>query len=104
VGSVVELTLGLGIPTKFRTKPFHRREKCLEFCTIEQIEANFRNKIANHFVEEIMLSILFAGSGNFRFESLPKISKIVSGKTTFEVWTNPFAKLFWLFCLKKFFA
>jgi hypothetical protein len=59
------------------------------------------NKKLSKFSEKI--SILFAGTGNFRFESLSqnaaaKISKIVSEKTTFEVGTNHFVKLFWLFC------
>jgi hypothetical protein len=33
----------------------------------------------------------------------PKIKKIVSEKTTFEVRTNQFVKLFWLFCKTNFF-
>jgi hypothetical protein len=42
-----------------------------------------------------MLSILFAGTGIFRLESLSKNAaaenfKIVSEKTAFEVWTNNF--------------
>jgi hypothetical protein len=34
------------------------------------MEANFPNFVPKHFAEENMLSIMFAGTGNFRFESL----------------------------------
>ncbi len=63
---------------------------------------NFRIFFLKHFTEESVLSILSARTGNFRFEFLklqrPKISKIVSEKTTFEVQTNHLVKLLWLFC------
>jgi hypothetical protein len=58
-------------------------------------EENFRNVVPKHFPEENTVLILFAGTANIRFKSVsqtrhPKISKIVSEKTTFEVRTTHF--------------
>jgi hypothetical protein len=37
---------------------------------VEQKNLNFWNFVPKHFAEENMLSILFAGTGNFHYESL----------------------------------
>jgi hypothetical protein len=54
-----------------------------------KILANSRNSVPNYYAEEKQL-----GTGNFRFE--------MSEKTTFEVGTNHFVNLFWLFCETNF--
>ncbi len=72
--------------------PFHRTK----------IGANFRNFVLKHFAEENMFLILFAGTGNFRFESLSqnmaaKTLKKMQEKTIFEVHTNNFFNYFGYF-------
>jgi 16S rRNA G966 N2-methylase RsmD len=52
--------------------PFHRTK----------IEASFRNFVLKHFAEENMLLILFAGTGNFRFESLSQNMAAKTFKTS----------------------
>jgi hypothetical protein len=96
-----------------------------------KIEANSRNSVPNHSVEEKttlwnknrnklleffpiisaeenMLSVLFAGTENVCFVSLSQNvaaenKKKVLEQTTFEVWKNNFVKLFLLFCKTNFF-
>jgi hypothetical protein len=51
-----------------------------------KIEANFRNFVPQHFAEENMPSILFAGTGKFLFDSLSQ---------------NAAAKIFQKLCKKK---
>jgi hypothetical protein len=59
-----------------------------------KIEANFRIFVPKHFSEENTLSILFAGTGNFLFDSLSQnaaaenFKNCARKKTTFEVQTN----------------
>jgi hypothetical protein len=56
---------------KFYSEPFRRRENNSEFCSVEQkIGANIRKFVLKHFAEQNTLSILFARTGNFLFESV----------------------------------
>ncbi len=53
----------------FRTIPRKRKMLGILFRETDR-EANFRNFVPKHFMEENTLSVLFARTGNFNFESL----------------------------------
>jgi hypothetical protein len=56
---------------EFRSKPICGKENNSEFCSVDlKKEAIFQNFVPKPFAEENTLSVLFAGTGNFRFESL----------------------------------
>ncbi len=63
--SAEQKTLGIRI----RTIPRKRKQLDIPFRGIK-VEANFHNFVAKPFAEENTLSVMFAGAGNFRFESL----------------------------------
>ncbi len=107
---------------------FHTREKCSEFRTMEQknkqtlgiliqiipwkrkqLGTPFHGKNiskAFHRRKRALNSVSWNRKLSFFYHFLKmrqsKISKIVSEKTTFEVRTNHFVKLFWMFCKKYF--
>jgi hypothetical protein len=60
------------------------------------VEANFRNFVPKHFADENMLSVLFAGTRNFRFKSL-------SQNEAAENFTNSVRKDEFLRCFVKLF-
>ncbi len=102
--------------SEFPSEHFSGRENNSEFLSVEtKIEAYSRNSLPNPSAEEKQLGILFLGTNieancrnsvpNHSAEEKPaqnktrkpKLSKIVSEKTTFEVRTNHFAKILCLF-------
>jgi hypothetical protein len=91
--------------SEFRSEPFRGRENNSKFRSVEQkIKAISRNSLPNTPAEEKTTRNSVPGnkyrSKEFRSESFrgkettqnktrqPKLSKIVSEKRTFEVWTN----------------
>jgi hypothetical protein len=76
-----------------------------------KIEANFRNFVPKHYVEENSVLLLFAGSGigNFRFESLSQNAagenfKNSVRKTIFDLRYGPnhFVMIFCQYCKTNF--
>ncbi len=94
--------------TKKRSKLSEAEEKTFRIpFRWTKIEANLRSFVPKHFTEENLISVLFAGTRNFRFESLfpnavDKISKSVR-KDDFCGTDKSFWLLFWLFCKNYFF-
>ncbi len=77
----------------FHTLPPKRKNLGIPFCGTK-IEANSWNSVPNHSAEE--------KTTQNKMRQL-KISKIQLEKMTFDVRTNHFVKLFWLFCKTIFF-